>query len=56
MEVYVDDILVKSTKVEYHIANLEKAFNELRHHHVKLNANKCTFGVTLGKFLRLMVM
>lgn len=43
MEVYIDDMLIKSTKSDYHIADLEDAFNELRQYQIKLNPNKCAF-------------
>ena len=55
MEVYVDDMLIKSKKMEYHIANLEEAFKNLKHFNMKLNPSKCAFGVSSKKFLRFMV-
>ena len=55
MEVYVDDILVKSKKAEVHISDLDKTFQVLRHYRMKLNAAKCTFGISSGKFLGYMV-
>lgn len=55
MEVYVNDMLVKSMEVGYLVTDLEKAFNELRHYQMKLNPSKCTFTVTLEKFLGFMV-
>ena len=55
MEVYVDDMLVKSKKSADHIANLGKTFEILRHYKMKLNLAKCTFGVSSGKFLGFMV-
>lgn len=54
MEVYVDDILVKSIKSD-HITDLKELFNELRRYQVKLNLNKCAFGITSRKFLDFMV-
>ncbi|KAI3448580.1 hypothetical protein Pfo_005245 [Paulownia fortunei] len=51
MEVYVDDMLVKSTKAEAHIADLAEAFRVLRRYGMKLNPSKCAFGVRSGKFL-----
>ncbi|XP_077226244.1 uncharacterized protein LOC143859415 [Tasmannia lanceolata] len=50
MEVYVDDMLVKSLKAPDHIADLEEAFTILRRNRMKLNPAKCAFGVTSGKF------
>ena len=55
MEVYVDDILVKSLNKADHIKHLHEAFEVLRHHIMILNHVKCAFGVGSGKFLGLMV-
>lgn len=55
MGVYVDDLLVKSTNEVDHIANLEESFNNLGHHWIKSNLNKCTFDVIIGMFLAFMV-
>ncbi|KAL0446167.1 UNVERIFIED_CONTAM: Retrovirus-related Pol polyprotein from transposon opus [Sesamum latifolium] len=54
MEVFVDDMLVKSTE-EDHLKNLEQAFRTMRAYGMKLNPSKCTFGVRCGKFLGYMV-
>jgi ribonuclease HI len=51
MEVYIEDMLVKSLKEEDHIADLLQVFNILRESRLRLNASKCTFGVSSGKFL-----
>lgn len=55
MEVYVDDMLVKSKEEEDHLDNLMETFNTLRQYSMKLNPSKCAFGVSLGKFLGFMV-
>ena len=55
MEVYVDDMLVKSKKGTDHISKLDKTFVILRHYKMKLNASKCTFGASGGKLLGFMV-
>ncbi|KAL5563203.1 hypothetical protein UlMin_032950 [Ulmus minor] len=55
MEVYVDDMLVKSLKADEHINNLRESFEVLREYKMKLNPAKCAFGVTSGKFLGFMV-
>ncbi|KAL5538900.1 hypothetical protein UlMin_046252 [Ulmus minor] len=55
MEVYVDDMLVKSLKADKHIDNLRESFEVLREYKMKLNPAKCAFGVTSGKFLGFMV-
>jgi hypothetical protein len=51
VEVYVDDILVKSKETRDHLADLKATFQLLRKYKMKLNATKCTFGVGSGKFL-----
>ena len=55
MEVYIDDMLVKSTTAELHIAHLSVAFHILREYNMKLNPAKCAFGVSAGKFLGFIV-
>lgn len=54
VEVYVDDMLVKSRKAVGHLADLEETFNTLRSYQMKLNPAKCAFGVS-SKFLGFMV-
>ena len=55
IEVYVDDMVVKSTKEEDHQDSLNKVFDLLRRHDIKLNPEKCSFGVQAGKFLGFML-
>ena len=55
MEVYIDDMLVKSVKAELHIAHLAEAFQVLKSYNMKLNPAKCTFGVSTEKFLGFIV-
>ena len=55
MEVYIDDMLVKSTTVVLHIAHLAEAFQILKEYNMKLNPAKCPFGVSAGKFLGFIV-
>ena len=55
MEVYIDDMLVKSIKVELHITHLAEAFQVLKSYNMKLNPAKCAFGVSAGKFLGFIV-
>jgi hypothetical protein len=52
---YVDDIIVKSTKQENHIADLQETFANLRQAGLKLNPEKCVFRVKKGKFLGCLV-
>ena len=55
VQVYVDDMLVKSLREDEHLSNLQETFDTLRAYNMKLNPNKCVFEVTAGKFLRFMV-
>jgi hypothetical protein len=52
---YVDDIIVKSTKQENHIADLQETFANFRQAGLKLNPEKCVLGVKKGKFLGCLV-
>jgi hypothetical protein len=52
---YVDEIIVKSTKQENHIADLQETFANFRQAGLKLNPEKCVFGVKKGKFLDCLV-
>ena len=54
MEVYVDDMLVKSRHVSDHIKDLQDCFDTLRQYMIKFNPVKCSFGVESGKFLGFM--
>ena len=55
IEVYIDDMVVKSKVVSKHVRDLEDIFEILRRHKLHLNASKCSFGVGSGKFLSYMV-
>ncbi|KAL2237770.1 UNVERIFIED_CONTAM: Transposon Tf2-12 polyprotein [Sesamum indicum] len=55
MEVYVDDMLVKSKQERDHLANLRTALDIMQSYGMKLNPSKCTFRVRGGKFLGYMV-
>ncbi|XP_023872875.2 uncharacterized protein LOC111985468 [Quercus suber] len=55
VEVYVDDMLVKSLDEGKHLDDLQKTFNTLRRYSMKLNPSNCAFGVASGKFLGFMV-
>ena len=55
VEVYIDDMLVKSKEEEDHLDDLKETFNTLRPYSMKLNPSKCAFGVSSGKFLNFMV-
>ena len=51
VEVYIDDMVVKSKQEVRHIEDLQGVFEVLRQHKLRLNAEKCTFGVKADKFL-----
>ena len=55
IEVYIDDMVVKSRIVSEHIEDLTNIFEILRGHKLLRNASKCSFGVGSGKFLGYMV-
>ena len=55
IEVYIDNMVVKSKVVSEHVTNLGSIFEILRKHRLCLNASKCSFGVGSGKFLGYMV-
>ena len=55
IEVYIDDMMVKSKVVSEHVGNLGNIFEIVRRHKLRLNASKCSFSMGLGKFLGYMV-
>ena len=55
VEVYVDDMIVKSHDRADHWAALERFFQRIRCFRLRLNPKKCTFGVTSGKILGYMI-
>ena len=55
VQVYVDDMLVKSRREEDHLDVLKETFDTLRSYNMKLNPSKCAFEVTARKFLGFMV-
>ena len=48
VQVYVDDMLVKSRREDGHLEDLKETFDTLRSYNMKLNPSKCAFGVTGG--------
>ena len=55
VEVYMDDMLVKSVRETQHLDDLQETFDTLRRYKMKLNPSKCAFGVASRKFLGFMV-
>ena len=55
VEVYADDMIVKSKDRESHTINLRKFFERIKEYRLRLNPQKCTFRVTTGKLLGFLV-
>ena len=55
IEVYIDDMVVKSKVVSEHVGDLKNIFEILRKYKLRLNTSKCSFGVGSSKFLGYMV-
>lgn len=55
MEAYIDDMIVKSKEEKDHLDDLRETFLTLRKFKLKLNPQKCVFGVVAGKFLGFLV-
>ena len=50
IEIYIDDMVVKSKLVSEHLGDLRAIFEILKNYKLRLNASKCSFGVGSGKF------
>jgi hypothetical protein len=55
VEVYVDDIIVKTRESSFLLENLARVFDKLRAMCTKLNPKKCVFGILAGKLLGFLV-
>ena len=55
VEIYNDDVMVKSKGYIEHLADLRETLECTRKHDLKMNPNKCAFGVSAGQFLGFMV-
>jgi len=55
VEIYIDDVVVKSWSHEGHLADLRKTLECTRKHGLKMNPNKCTFRVSASEFLGFLV-
>lgn len=51
MEVYIDNVVVKSAKFDQHLLDMEQVFKRMRLHGLKMNPEKCAFGITTDHFL-----
>ncbi|GKV43753.1 hypothetical protein SLEP1_g51005 [Rubroshorea leprosula] len=55
MEIYIDDVVVKSNGEADHLVYLRKSFERMRQHGLKMNPLKCAFGVSASNFLGYLV-
>ncbi|XP_065004152.1 uncharacterized protein LOC103981981 [Musa acuminata AAA Group] len=55
VEVYVDDMIVKSHMAADHLTDLAETFSTLRKYGLRLNPEKCAFGISSGRFLGFVV-
>ena len=55
IEIYINDMVVKSKMISEHLGDLRAIFEVLRNYKLRLNASKCSFSVGSGKFLGYMV-
>ena len=55
IKVYIDDMIVKSKDRKSHATNLRKLFERIKEYTLRLNSQKCIFGVTVGKLLGFLV-
>jgi hypothetical protein len=51
LEIYIDDVVVKSDSMNNHLADLHLALERMRQYGLNMNPLKCVFGVSTGKFL-----
>jgi hypothetical protein len=51
LEIYIDDVIVKSDSMNNHLDDLRLALERMRRHGLKINPLKCALGVLAGKFL-----
>jgi hypothetical protein len=55
VEIYIDDVVIKSLNHDSHLKDVEKTLECTRKHGLKMNPNKCAFGVSAGEFLGFLV-
>ncbi|KAK1677329.1 hypothetical protein QYE76_038177 [Lolium multiflorum] len=55
VEIYIDDVVVKSVSVEGHLEDLRHVLDRTRKFGLRMNPKKCAFGVTAGQFLGFLV-
>jgi hypothetical protein len=55
VEIYIDDVVVKSASIEGHLEDLRQVVERTRRFRLRMNPNKCAFGVSAGQFLGFLV-
>jgi hypothetical protein len=55
VEVYIDDVVVKSASIEGHLEDLRQVLERTRRFGLRMNPKKCAFGVSAGQFLGFLV-
>jgi hypothetical protein len=55
VEIYIDDVVVKSVSMEGHLDDLRRILDRTRKFGLRMNPKKCAFGVTAGQFLGFLV-
>jgi hypothetical protein len=55
VEIYIDDVVVKSASVEGHLGDLRQVLERTRMFGLRMNPKKCAFGVSAGEFLAFLV-
>jgi hypothetical protein len=55
LEIYIDDVVVKSDSMDSHLTNLRLALERIRRYGLKMNPLKYAFGVSAGKFLAFII-
>ena len=55
VEIYIDDVVVKSMSTRGHLEDLRKVLERTRKFGFKMNPKKCAFGVSAGQFLGFLV-
>jgi hypothetical protein len=55
VEIYIDDVVVKSTSIWGHLGDLRQVFERTKRFGLKMNPKKCAFGVSAGQFLGFLV-
>src|SRR3954466_9166025 len=55
VEIYIDDVVLKSASVQGHLDDLQRVLDRTRKFGLRMNPKKCAFGVTAGQFLGFLV-